>query len=615
MTTGSDEHEDMIVEEFTTQKRNQKPRTSGLPVSLSYDNSIRKSLDMKRMSQGFSPNASLKSTTYRKKNSTYDHFLIVGLPLKADCPDEQELTPRILMMYPSAPLILEPGEYDRVVSFCFPNGVQKVQPNQNNIHNQFVFRINKSINGEQMPVYGICTQFDVTNVRNNFFFDTDSAQYLFCFCVLTTVPLIAPTFQFLGVLVLWINQKLKYKQHPDPDLKFLSPSESETNLLPGLVWGGGAQRMPGIRIPRNFLQELSYFYTIKICPLQKIFPMDKDNTFILSIPPLETYDKYLLAPSLSYLFSALSIKNIIKVYSLMLLDSQLLFISTDLTRLTFSILAAVNLLHPFEPCVVIMPVIPNNDNFLPLLDSPTPFIIGVAVNEEGFQLHPESEITLINLDTDTIIEKKTTPIFPDSEQVEQTVNLLFELHKMKITTPPKYLAKGLFKKDLEENPDFTAFMERVSGFNFPKITLYQDPPKYIFTEAVNDQIVDTFKKGLPVTIKSLMDPCFVSDTTDINNPVTIFNHELFVSSINPEWKEFFDLFLNTQIFQQFCDIRTDEKEVFLQSSMLADTRTPFPDPASNAEVEMNPEMNEPSTGTNEASTGTKHHVRRRRKKT
>lgn len=602
----SDEHEDMIVEEFTAQQRKMQTRSSGLPVSLSYDNSIRKSLDMKRMSQGFSPNASLKSTSKRKKNSPYDHFLIVGLPLKLDCPDNQDLTPRILMMYPSAPLVLEPGEYDRVVSFCFPNGVQKAQPNQTNIHSQFVFRINKTVNGEQMPVYGLCTQFDVSNVRNNFFFDTDSSQYLFCFCFLTTIPLIAPIFQFSSVLVMWINQKLKYKQHPDPDLKFLSPSESETVLLPGLVWGGGSQRMPNIRIPRNFLQELSFFYTIKICPLQKILAMDKENANILSIPPIESYDKYILGPTLSYLFSALSIKNIIKVYSLMLLDSQLLFISTDPTRLTFSILAAVNLLHPFEPCVVIMPVIPNNDNFLPLLDSPTPFIIGVVVNEEGFQLHPDSEITLINLDTDTIIEKRTTPIFPDNEQVEQTINLLFELHKMKITPPPKYLAKGLFKKDLEENPDFTAFMERTSGFNFPQITLSLDPPKYIFTEAVNDQIVDTFKKGLPVTIKSLMDPCFVSDTTDINNPVTIFNHELFASSINPEWKEFFDLFINTQIFQQFCDIRTDEKEVYLQSSMLTDTRNVIPEP------EINNEQNDDNNNNN----GVKHHmVRRRRKKT
>lgn len=599
MTLNSDDHEDMIVDEITQfQARKPMTRQSTMPVSISYDNSIRKSLDMKRMSQCISPNASLKAVSEHKK-TPYDHFLIVGLPLKVDVPENPNLTPKILMMYPSAPLILEPSEYERVVSFCFPNGVQPVPPGQNYIHDQFVFRINKNVNGEQIPVYGICTQFDVTHVRNSFFFDADSSKYLFCICFLTTQPLIAPTFQFSCLLVLWINQKLAYKFHPNPDLKFDTPSEAETVLLPGLRWGGGSQSMNSIRIPRKFLQELDFFYTIELAPFPKILPMDRNNHYMLSIPALETPDKYILGPSLSYLFSALSVRNITKVYSLMLLDSQLVFISKDPTRLTLSILAAVNILNPFEPCVVIMPVIPNNENFLPLLDSPTPFIIGVVVNEEGLQLHPESEITVINLDTDTIIERKVTPIFPDYEKVEEQINLLFELHKAKIIPPPKFIKKGIIKKDLEDNPDFDAFIERTSGFAFPQLTIYNDPPKYILTEAVNDQVVDAFRKGLPETISYLMNPCFVSDTTDANKPVTIFNHELFVSSINPDWKEFFDLFINTQIFQQFCDIKTDEKEVYLQSNMMKNNQPPL--------VQNNDDNNQNTTN--------KHHVRRRRKKT
>lgn len=543
-----------------------RKRSSNISVSSSFDN-LHQTFSKRRMSQHITPNF-FKEELMKEvpvTNQIVDQFLLIGLPLEADINENDKSTrkPKILMVMPSAPLVLDPNDYDKVVDFCFPTGFGHFGDitNQPYILSQFVFRIIKTVDGTNIPVYGICTQFDISRTKNlSFFYDSESKNYPFCFCFLSTNPVISLTLQYSCFLALWCNLRNRNIIRADAQQAFDKPTAEETTLLPGLVWGGGSQRIPSMRIPRLFLQELHYFlslHTLKSTPQNIMI----STTIAATVPMTDSPANYILYPSLSYLFSSLSLRNIMKVYSSMLLDDHLLFLSAYPLRLTLSVLSAVELLAPFKPSVIVMPIIPNKEDFLPLLESPTPYVIGF-VNRNGITL-PESDITVVNLDNNTVYCKKNLPLFPQYKELEETIKGILDQNKEAITVPPRSIKKKILGKK-EDNPAFKEFFHQANDMVCPRITTQYNLPKYIFTEQVVLQIVQAFKDCFPKHFYKSISSCFVSDTTDINNPVTIFHRDLFFDAIPQEHKPFYEFFLNCQIFTQFCDLKTDEIETNLQ---------------------------------------------------
>ncbi|OHT03919.1 hypothetical protein TRFO_28696 [Tritrichomonas foetus] len=528
--------------------KNSNINNSGSDSDLNSINEVKNSYDNYNSTDSTSNSASNSNSSSTSQSSS-----------SPSTSGSQEATPKILMIYPSAPPLLKSQEYDQVVKFCFPNGFKKATPSPSNIISQFVFRLTASSKGT--AVYGVCTHFNCLKLPQMFFIDNNSKKYLFCFCFLTTNPMLAPHFQYLSFLVLWISQDVRYIPHPDPSISFDTPTEEETELLPGLVWAAGAQRMPSLRIPRAFLTELNFYHRITTTSMSKQ-DFAIANNLRLVLPATDLPDHYILYSGLSYLFSSLSIKNIIKAYSLMLHEAHILFISSDLMKLTLSVLSAVQLLLPFTPNGTVMPVIPRDSNFMTLLESPVPFIAGLVV--DGECSIPEG-IAIIDLDKDTIIDKDNMPNIPHDNELASKIKGIMDENSSSINVPVKYTKIGILKKEQQLNQDYINFIRNISDFACPKVVININPPKYVLTEHVIDKIVSLFQRQIAPTVESLMWPCFVSETTDINNPVTVFNKDLFMDSVEPCAKKFYSLFTTTTIFQQFCDRKTDEKDALLLS--------------------------------------------------
>lgn len=73
-----------------------------------------------------------------------------------------------------------------------------------------------------------------------------------------------------------------------------------------------------------------------------------------------------------------------------------------------------------------------------------------------------------------------------------------------------------------------------------------------------EAVLGYFRTSLERELDMLMRPYFITDTTDIEHPVTVFNQELFLMSIDRDQGPFYYAFLGTTSFQEFADSKLEE---------------------------------------------------------
>lgn len=530
--------------------------------SDNYDHSIHHSIHQKRLSMSFLSCPIYKTQSIEGK-STYNHFLILGCPPEKDYGeftdfDESSPTPEILFIYPSAPLIFTSQEFSTLTHFCFPKGLKKVRdPNNKRVFiDQFSFRLTASAYGD--TVYGICTHINVAPFERIFFADEKSNQYVFCFCFLTTNPLFSSIFQYSTFLALWICFNFKYVPHPGAYEKFTPPTLEMTKVvLPGLDFAAGSQRSKSMRIPRSFLQELAWFYTLQ--PISESPQhLTLSSKLHLVIPKLLPYENYILYPCLDSLFSCLSNENVVTLYTNLLLEEQTVFVSSNIHILTLSIIAAVTLLAPFSHNGTIMPVIPSDPQFSALLDSPVPYVCGKLIDRDEEFVAP-AHVCVVDLDHDQVYEQHKIPELPNSQELKQNIKNILKEHEEQILVPQQIVKLGVLKKQTKVNEKYIEFLKTISDYVCPRAIINLKYQKYVFSLDVSNKIIDCFKNAVAPTVESLIKPCFVTETTDISNPVTIFNKELFLLSVPETDRPFFTAFINTTMFQDFCDSEADFK--------------------------------------------------------
>jgi hypothetical protein len=84
--------------------------------------------------------------------------------------------------------------------------------------------------------------------------------------------------------------------------------------------------------------------------------------------------------------------------------------------------------------------------------------------------------------------------------------------------------------------------------------------KYVFGAAIAEQIVQLFAHHVLPALAPLVQPCTITDTTDIAHPVSVFNRDLFLASVPARDRPFYEVFAATMVFQAFADSATDETE-------------------------------------------------------
>jgi hypothetical protein len=209
--------------------------------------------------------------------------------------------------------------------------------------------------------------------------------------------------------------------------------------------------------------------------------------------------------------------------------------------------------RPFKYRGIFLPVLPFTEEFLPILDSPAPFVCGIV---KTGQLPPIPEhLVVVELDHDEINDPDHTPLLPDGERLIQKLQGILDLNRREIELPPKVLRDGA---TAGPNPDFLPFVKsRRTAFINPMAHIIP-AMKYIFGQEVVDQIRVLFRVQIEPGLELLLRPCLITDTTDPDRPVTVFNKDLFLESVSPVNRPFYSAFMLTTMFHVYCDGLMDE---------------------------------------------------------
>ena len=115
--------------------------------------------------------------------------------------------------------------------------------------------------------------------------------------------------------------------------------------------------------------------------------------------------------SVALLFRQLGVKNVLTLFCACTTELKLLFYSSSFMRLSGASRALVSLMYPMRYSHVFIPVLPSS--LLQVLDSPTPFVIGVSSAHEA-EIVDLLDVVKVDLDGGciTIPENMTVPSLP-----------------------------------------------------------------------------------------------------------------------------------------------------------------------------------------------------------
>ncbi|OHS95372.1 hypothetical protein TRFO_10499 [Tritrichomonas foetus] len=489
----------------------------------------------------------------RNVKKMFDKFFIIGAPTTFNETEsesdgkEQQVSPVMLAAYSTATRNgSAEQDVDLITPFCFPTGFPKLPPTMSKnrtILNEFMFCISEDIS----TIYGICVIFQATT--KSFFASKQNIEYPFCLCFLTQTPYLTSHFQFLTYLTLLLTGKVKSSPHISGG-GALIPSSAQANIPRGLAKDDTRPSIAiceGIKAPKILVDELNFYYSLPTSPGQKIQPIRLTSrpNLTLSIPPQYSAEENFALASFHVLMSIFSIDDLIKIYTAMLCEEHVIFTSENLHRLSLSIIGIVSLLKPFEPiATMVLPLLPMDPKYQDFLESPCPYIVGVFTPYQDFEM-------LVNLDTSTIVEKVKTPRLPNEEKLKCNISRALASGGDFIKVPPKMIEQD---GQRIKNPDHTKFFQNLSPLLFPFIFTSMSNVKCMPTPEICTEIIAAFQGHFPKILGQSIVECFMTDTTDIQNPITVFNKDLFMLSAEKCDHAFYEIFFQTQIWEIFCDV-------------------------------------------------------------
>ena len=484
------------------------------------------------------------------KRFLFTQFLILGAPLEA----RVDPKPQILVVYPSNTVVQNEGELSQVCDFCFPAGfaaLSKSARHDNNLLNGFVFNIKLGAK----PMFGLAIHFSISSKSGSFFCSGFNRHYPFCMCLLSEFPFYASHMMFLTHVALmsigiskFSNQNLEFKfnigeagandeaayynlETPLPDCLELD------HFLPQFA----VMTKSKIRCPHFLLTELHKYILFRD---PKYIPTD------MSMSQAITFFGY------QFLFSSLSIKNIVTLYSAMLLEYQVLFFSKDLNRLSFSIAGAQGLIYPFQPGVLVFPVLPVTHDFIQILDSPVPIMCGIHYSVKAY----EKGDVIVDLDRDKVVVRAHVPDLPRQTELLRKLELIMGNVEERIEIPSKH-KQILSFTTRDTNPEYVQFVQKADPFMYPPCFESLADLKYTFSRAIANSIRHAFESHLVPWLTENITNCFVTDVSDgSNGPVTVCNKDLFLYLISDNERDFYNAFVQTNSFETFCTRLADDFE-------------------------------------------------------
>ena len=512
-------------------------------LSVTFDRKLQRSIQNKRMSSGLEAGHPKLRTIKRM----FEQFFIIGAPPSFEGAPQ----PTIIVSYPTQTQhSRQVEEVDLITSFCFPTGFPRIPEalkKKRTIINEYMFCLAEG----SSKIYGIVVIFAAN--PHAFFATKQSCDYPFSLCMLTSHPFLSSHFQFLSYLALLLSYRIKAAPHISGN-DYMT-SFVQAHMPPGLVKDEEHPSLAvykGIKGTKQIVDELDFYYSLPTSPETarlhqgQTYPIIKLSSKIDLAVPLHFQEEENLAhSSFHILFSLFTIDEILKIYTAMILEEHIIFVSEKLNRMTLCVMGIVALLKPFNPmATMILPLLPYQPRFLDFLESPCPYIVGTTAPYKEYEM-------MVNLDKKEIIETHELPKLPKYDEMKAKIQAILDKEMDKIKVPPKKIQNEA--GELVQNPDNLKFFVESDPYLFPYIFTMMTGCTYLIPSNICNEILNVFKTHLPSILDEPIKECFVTDTTDIMNPITVFNKDLFFIQMPAEDEQFYHRMMQTQIWEVYSD--------------------------------------------------------------
>jgi hypothetical protein len=491
---------------------------------------VHRSIVKKRFSLAVLPQLEPLGFSSKYSGPIVNQLVIVGAPRQKKF--KRKPDPTLLVVYPSDPLILDPQDFQQLPSFCFPRGFDEVsglEVKSDPIQEQFVFAMKDG-------VYGVCTTCCFVNSRDAFFYNSASKAFPTCFCYLTTNPALSAIFQVESFLVKWIGGS-----HSSVIQHTFSPEGKHrpSKIPPGLVQAGPALRMDGFLIPKVFLQELGFIRSIAADPFDDR-PVQLSKHESVVIPMQDALDRSISYVGMDVLFTRMSVANIVRAVSILLLEKHVVFVSNSVLVLSLCVLCLRELCEPFCSEATFLPVLPASPLFFPILESPVPFVCGLLKPAPPLPDY----VVRIDLDDNRIIDPDESPVIAGADALVERLNRLLTEQSPDVLIPRRPIGRSRSQsvsrealashssrgKSKAKSPPRPSADADWIEFVRTRLHPYQDPPlfgriqhKYILGPMLVEAVLGYFRTSLEMELEVLMRPYFITDTTDIEHPAADIN--------------------------------------------------------------------------------------------
>jgi hypothetical protein len=360
--------------------------------------------------------------------------------------------------------------------------------------------------------------------------------------------------------------------------------DGPVEVLPGMTVAGQTQRQSTFLVPRVFAAELSFARSLVPDDFEeKVVKLTKKEHMVILGSAL--HPKSICYLGIDLLFSRLSPRTIVQVVSILLLEKHCVLLAQSPYVLSLCVLCLRELCQPFKSRVMFLAVLPGGADYVGLLDSPVPFVCGIVKHMAMPAIPPH--VVVVDLDRESVRDPESSPPMPRAEALAASLEELVARNRADIEIPlpkparsrePSRTPPGrVFAPSAEEsapephNPlqEALDFVHKRVHHGVVGVHYLRYPRRFIFREALVRDILTQFRHHLPPTLEQLIRPCFITDTTDIEHPVTVFNREVFMASIDSAEQPFYDAFIGTTAFQEFADSKMDETAMTLSRSSFS----------------------------------------------
>jgi hypothetical protein len=332
---------------------------------------------------------------------------------------------------------------------------------------------------------------------------------------------------------------------PDDDGFFIDLPNHSPNLVDFSTFSPALQPFDGdprfVTVSPLFLSEpfrlsIEFYFRLSVDTAEhRVYRFDADIAIV--VPNRENAPTSLARQCLDVLFSAIGTANVVRVFRAILLEHRLLFLGSDIYILTMCVLSVLTLPRPMTYRCALLPYLPDDEDFLPFLESPVPFCFGVLHTDTLSRFPLPSDATIVRLDDHEVVYPDDVAHLPSAVELRSALKQVLQRARSVVPKRPERIGSFWAERRLA---NLAIRMKQ-------RLNL-----KYSFCDADADALMRVFSGYLEKFLANVPQ-CRVRDTTDPANPKFGFVKEVYMMGVPPSSLEFVEQFIQTQTFAAYFE--------------------------------------------------------------